>query len=107
LAWLRERGIAFELLPIDSQPPAAAELQRALQQLGRARLFNTSGQSYRALGAEKVRAMDDAEALAALVADPRLIRRPFAVVGDAAAEGAILCGFKEEEWTRLLAADQG
>ena len=43
--------------------------------------------------------MDDAEALAALAADPRLIRRPFAVLGD----GTILTGFKAEEWEARLA----
>lgn len=104
LAWLRERGISFELLAIDSQPPGAAELKQALEQLGRARVFNTSGQSYRALGADRVRAMDDAEALAALVGDPRLIRRPFAVVGAGSAGDSILCGFKQEEWQQLLAS---
>ncbi len=99
LAWLNERGIPFELLAIDSQPPSAAELHQALEQLGRKRLFNTSGQSYRALGADRVRAMDDAQALASLAADPRLIRRPFAVLAD----GTILSGFKPEEWEAQLA----
>jgi arsenate reductase len=105
LTWLRERGIPFELVAIDSQPPAAADLQRAMELFGRGRLFNTSGQSYRALGADQVRAMDDEQALAALSKDPRLIRRPFVVAGDAAAGGSILCGFKQEEWEQLLASD--
>ena len=107
LAWLRDHGIPFELVAIDSHPPSPADLRRALGEVGRARLFNTSGQSYRALGAERVRAMDDEEALAALAADPRLIRRPFAVApGGSAADGldggALLVGFKPEEWQQRL-----
>ena len=44
--------------------------------------------------------MSDAEALDALAADGRLIKRPFVVCGD----GAVLVGFKPQEWTdRLLA----
>ena len=66
--------------------------------VGRKRLFNTSGQSYRALGAAAVAAMDDDQALAALAADGRLIKRPFALASD----GAVLVGFKLEEWSAAL-----
>ena len=74
------------------------ELQQALVQLGRQRLFNTSGQSYRALGAAAVQALDDQAAVAALAADGRLIKRPFLISDD----GRILTGFKEPEWAALL-----
>jgi arsenate reductase len=67
--------------------------------LGRGPLFNTSGQSYRALGAERVKAMDDEQALAALAADGRLIKRPFLVTSG----GTILTGFKDPEWSKTLA----
>jgi len=74
------------------------ELEQALAQLGRQRLFNTSGQSYRALGAAAVQALDDQAALAALAADGKLIKRPF-LISDG---GRILTGFKEPEWAALL-----
>lgn len=73
-------------------------MRAALGQLGRGRLFNTSGQSYRALGAAAVKAMDDEQALAALAADGRLIKRPFLI----SADGRIITGFREEEWQQLL-----
>jgi len=98
LAWLRERGLDVELLDITRQPPSAAELSAALVQLGRRRLFNTSGQSYRSLGAATVQAMSDAEALEALAADGKLIKRPLLVVAD----GRILTGFQPAEWQALL-----
>ena len=85
-------------LDITEQPPSINELEQALAQLGRKRLFNTSGQSYRALGAAAVQAMDDQAAIAALAADGKLIKRPLLI----AANGRILTGFKEPEWLDLL-----
>ena len=41
---------------------------------------------------------DDAQALAALAADGKLIKRPFAIT----ASGAALVGFKPEEWEAAL-----
>jgi arsenate reductase len=101
LSWLRDRRIPFELIDITTTPPSPEQLRRAIHQLGgRTRLFNTSGQSYRALGAGTVKAMEEDQALAALAADGRLIRRPFVVT----ATGAILTGFTPEEWEATLAS---
>jgi arsenate reductase len=99
LAWLRERAIAVEVIDITTSPPDVALLGQALGQLGRSRLFNTSGQSYRALGASVVRGMDDGQALAALAADGRLIKRPLLIT----AAGTMATGFRPEEWQELLA----
>jgi arsenate reductase len=99
LAWLKEHGLPVDPIDITTSPPALAELESALGQLGRKRLLNTSGQSYRALGAATVQAMDDAALLAALAADGKLIKRPFLI----APENRILTGFKPEEWQALLA----
>ncbi len=98
LAWLKQQGIAVDPIDITQQPPSAAELSLALQQLGRKRLFNTSGQSYRALGKEAVAAMDDQQAIAALAADGRLIKRPFLIT----AQQQVLTGFKPDEWQERL-----
>jgi arsenate reductase len=104
LAWLKQQGITPELIDITTNPPSGAELNEALLQLGgRGRLFNTSGQSYRALGSARLKAMDDAEALAALAADGRLIKRPLLIT----AAGRITTGFKPEEWQTLLTPAPG
>jgi arsenate reductase (glutaredoxin) len=89
---------SLELIDITLQPPSLQELSHALQQLGRKRLLNTSGQSYRALGAATVQAMDDAALLQALAADGKLIKRPF-LIGD---DGATLTGFQQAEWESLF-----
>ena len=98
LAWLRERGLQPEVIDITTQPPSLKELRQGLAQLGRARLFNTSGQSYRALGAAAVKAMDDEQALRALAADGRLVKRPFLITP----AGRVLTGFRAQEWAELL-----
>ena len=101
IAWLGEHGLDHSVIDITTEPPSKELLQSAIDQLGgRKPLFNTSGQSYRALGAAAVKAMSDAEALDALAADGRLIKRPFVVRAD----GAVLVGFNPQDWTdRLLA----
>ena len=98
LAWLRERDLVVDLVDIAAQPPSPEELAAAMAQLGRGRLFNTSGQSYRALGAAAVKALSDPEAIAALAADGRLVKRPFLVMPD----GRTLTGFQPAEWQSLL-----
>ena len=103
LQWLAGRGLSadqgqLELIDITRTPPGIAELRQALAAVGRRRLFNASGQSYRTLGSATVAAMDDEQALAALAADGKLIKRPFALT----ASGSVLVGFKPEEWEAAL-----
>ena len=103
LQWLALQGFSIEagtleLLDITKTPPSLPELRQAFSSLGRKRLFNTSGQSYRALGSAAVAALSDDQALAALAADGKLIKRPFAIT----AGGAVLVGFKPEEWEAAL-----
>ncbi|MFM2079962.1 MAG: hypothetical protein RLZZ219_644 [Cyanobacteriota bacterium] len=104
LQWLAQQGFSvgagtLELVDITTTPPAPDELRLAFERLGRKRLFNTSGQSYRSLGAATVAAMDDDRALQALAADGRLIKRPFAITP----AGVPLVGFRAEEWSAALA----
>jgi arsenate reductase len=103
LSWLAQQGLAvgpeLELIEITTSPPSRESLAEALAVLGAIkRLFNTSGQSYRALGAAAVAAMGQDEALQALAADGKLIKRPFLVTAD----GRISTGFNPQEWQAQL-----
>ena len=103
LQWLDQQGFSIgngnlELIDITLEPPGLEDLRLAFNSLGRKRLFNTSGQSYRALGAAAIAALSDDEALAALAADGKLIKRPFAITE----AGTALVGFKPEEWQAAL-----
>ncbi|MGB7565059.1 MAG: Spx/MgsR family RNA polymerase-binding regulatory protein [Prochlorococcaceae cyanobacterium] len=95
LQWLQEQGIAHEVVDITSSPPSLTELRQALASLGdRRRLFNTSGLSYRALGAAAVQSMNDDQALSALASDGKLIKRPFVITSS----GEALTGFDPQRW---------
>ena len=99
LKWLHEKKINFSVIDIVQTPPNKEILTQAIEQLGsRKSLFNTSGLSYRNLGAKVVQAMNNSEALDALLSDGKLIRRPFLISQD----GKILVGFKPDIWTKIL-----
>ncbi len=99
-AWLEEKGIPFEELPIKDNPPSEAELARMEAHLGgkRGRLFNTSGMDYRAMGLkDKIPTLSADEAYKLLRSNGMLVKRPFLLT-----PGGGTVGFKEAEWTRLL-----
>lgn len=98
--WLRAEGLAFTERPIRETPPTPAELRTMLAAQGGAlrKLFNTSGQDYRAqkLG-EKLPTLTEAAALGLLAANGNLVKRPF-VLGP----GVGLVGFDETAWATAL-----
>ena len=100
LKWMTDQGVAFDATDIVLRPPPAAKLRDLWKRSGLpiARFFNTSGESYRAGGfKEKLKTMSDAEALAALAADGKLIKRPLIDAGD-----AVLVGFDEAAYQQKL-----
>ena len=99
LSWLEGKGFDFEVIDITLAPPSSDLLRRAYEQFGQVKpLFNTSGRSYRALGAEAVKAMSVDQALIALADDGKLIKRPFVCCpGD-----RFLVGFRPEAWSEFL-----
>jgi arsenate reductase len=100
LAWLRQRQIPVELRPIAEAPPGVDELRRAAQAVPWRKLFNISGQSYRAGGwKDRLPGMTEEEALTALSADGMLIKRPLALLPG----GAALVGYDEARWAAAFA----
>ena len=98
--WLEQRGIAFVEKPIRATPPSVGELRTMLarQPGGLRRLFNSSGQEYRALGlAQRMPRMNEAEALVLLAGNGSLVKRPFLL-----GPGVALVGFDEKQWSAIL-----
>ena len=96
LAFLERKGVDYESVDITKKPPSKRELRRALELAGvpLKKLFNTSGQSYRDGNfGERLKTLSDAQALDALAADGKLIKRPL-VLGDDFA----LIGFDEKAY---------
>jgi arsenate reductase len=99
LKWLAAHEIDATVRPIVDEPPREAELATwiAASGLPVKKWLNTSGQSYRALGKEKVDAADDATLRKWLAKDGKLVKRPVLVHG-----GKVLVGFREEAYAELF-----
>ena len=100
LKWLEKNKVAHEVLPIREQPPAEAELKRMLKTYeGNIRkLFNTSGQDYKALNLkDKLPTMSEAEAIQLLSKNGNLVKRPFVLSKE---RGVV--GFDEKEWEKVF-----
>jgi arsenate reductase len=100
LAWLVANGVEHATIDLVETPPSRAELERAAKKAGVPvkKMFNVSGESYRAGNfKDKLATMSDAAAFAALAADGKLIKRPL-LVGDSLA----LVGFDENAWRAAL-----
>ena len=98
--WLDEHGADYTLRDIKTQPPTEDELRAWMEKGGLPlkKLFNTSGQQYRALGlSARLPEMSEAEQLALLASDGMLVKRPILVTED-----AVLVGFRQEDWEKLL-----
>jgi arsenate reductase len=104
LKWLEARGVAHRVRPIVDSPPTVAELQQWVARSGVSvrKWLNTNGQSYRALGKERVDAASDAELLTWLAADGKLVKRPVLVTKD-----AVLVGFKPEAYAARFPVARG
>lgn len=90
----------FHEIAIREQPPSRDELRRMLTIYGgdMRRLFNTSGQDYRALDLKtRLPRMSTDETIELLSRNGNLVKRPFLLTPTG---GRV--GFKEEEWSELL-----
>lgn len=98
--WLEANGVEVKLIDIVQEPPSKTTLAKVKKLAGVEvrKLFNTSGQSYRNGGWKtKLPDLSEAEALAALAEDGKLIKRPLLLGADYA-----LVGFKEADYEQTL-----
>ena len=98
--WLEDNGIAFDARHIKENNPTYEELKSWYEKSGLPlkKFFNTSGLQYRALELkDKLPTMTEEEQLRLLSTDGMLVKRPLVVT-----ETAVLTGFKEKDWEKLL-----
>ena len=92
--WLEINKIAFIEKDIINETPSKDILELAISKIEkRNNLLNTSGLSYRAIGASVIKELDDIDLVKLLLKDPKLIKRPFLIN-----KNKILLGFKINEW---------
>lgn len=100
LKWLDAHGVEYQRIDIVESPPPKATLEQVLErsELPIARLFNTSGQSYREGNfKQRLPGLSRAEALSALASDGKLIKRPLLIAPD-----RVLVGFDEAAYTEAF-----
>ena len=96
---LDARGTAYASIDLVAQPPTKADLRSLWQRSGKPvrAFFNTSGESYRAGGfKDRLPTLSDDDALAALAADGKLVKRPILDTGK-----SVLVGYDETAWATV------
>ena len=99
-AWLQSKGLEFTARHIKEENPTAEELSGWQEESGLElkKFFNTSGLVYKDLGLkDKLPTMSREEQLDLLASNGMLVKRPIVVTED-----AVLVGFKEKDWEKLL-----
>ena len=96
--WLEAEGVAHAFHDYKKAGIDEALLRRWSAVLGWERLLNRSGTTFRKLPDEDKANLDEDKAIALMIAQPSMIRRPVVEAGD-----RLLIGFDPEEWRSALA----
>ena len=96
-AWLEERGVAHGFHDYKAAGIAEAKLRAWAKEVGWEALINRAGTTFRKLPEEQKQGLDAAKAIALMLAQPSMVKRP---VLDAS--GRLLVGFDPEAWARAL-----
>jgi arsenate reductase len=93
-AWLDAKGVAYHFHDYKASGIDAATLQRWVASVGWELLLNRAGTTFRALPDADKTGIDAAKAIALMVANPSMIKRPVLDDGN-----RLLVGFKPEIYT--------
>jgi arsenate reductase (glutaredoxin) len=96
-AWLDEHGRAYVFHDYKSEGAPRAKLEAWVDEVGWETVLNRAGQTFRALPEADKQGLDRRKALALMLAQPSMIKRP--VLEGA---GALLVGFKPEVYAEAL-----
>jgi arsenate reductase-like glutaredoxin family protein len=100
LRFFKERRVPVAYVDLRRRAIAPGELRRFVERLGARSLFDSGGRAYREAGLAHL-PMDDAEIVARLLADHRLLRLPLVRFGN-----AVTAGRDEATWKAWLAAPE-
>ena len=100
IKFLEANNIEFDSIPVREQTPSKDEILKMLNTYegNIKKLFNTSGQDYRAQGlGKKLPTMTQKEQIQLLIENGNLVKRPFLLTGETG-----IVGFKEDAWKALF-----
>ncbi len=96
--WLDKRGMSYSFHDYKKAGADRARLENWCDTLGWETILNRGGTTFKKLDASEKEGIDQAKAVALMIAQPSMIKRPI-VEHD---EG-LLCGFKADQWDAALA----
>jgi len=96
-AWLEAEGIAHHFHDYKTAGITPAMLQAWVREAGWEALLNRAGTTFRKLPDDQKQGLDEARALALMLAQPSMIKRPVLTKGD-----ALLIGFDSTRYATLL-----
>lgn len=95
--WLSENGVEFAFHDYKKSGIDAARLAEWCGALGWEKVLNRAGTTFKKLPDGDKANLDEAKAIALMIAQPSMIKRPIVKH-----PGGILLGFKAEEWSAAL-----
>ena len=95
--WLKDAGIPHEFHDYKKAGIDEARLRRWAGEAGWEQLLNRSGTTFRKLPDADKAGLDEDKAIALMLAQPSMIRRPVVE-----ADGALLVGFDPDKWAAAL-----
>ena len=99
LRWLEDNQISYTLIDIINAPPSRKDIVQAIDQLGDIKyLLNTSGKSYREIGAASIKQMSESKVVDLICSDSKLIKRPFVKN----MYGKVIVGFNKTNWENFF-----
>ncbi len=96
--WLTARGITYAFHDYKKAGIDAARLTQWAETAGWERLLNRAGTTFRKLPEADRSDLDQAKAIAIMLANPSCIKRPVVEHGE-----GLLVGFKDADWAEVLA----
>jgi arsenate reductase (glutaredoxin) len=95
--WLDEHGIDYTFHDYKAQGIDAAHLKRWAAEMGWETVLNRAGTTFRKLGDAQKTGLDERKAVALMLEQPAMIKRPVLEVGS-----KLLVGFRPEEYAKAF-----
>ncbi len=99
-AWLEKHGVDYSFHDYKTAGIERERLERWCKKVGWETLLNRNGTTFRKLPDKDKSNLDAEKALALMLAQPSMIKRPVVELGG----GKLLVGFAPEEYSRVVAA---
>ena len=96
-AWLEARKIAYQFHDYKSEGIDHARLEKWIQALGWESLLNRAGTTFRKLPDKDKEGLTEKKAIALMLAQPSMIKRPVIEKG-----GKLLVGFKPDDYAKAF-----